>query len=184
MCSHHLKPVISKFAIAFLVLGFANAEALYAGQNKIDVCHMEGNGTYHLINIAEAAFQSHIDHGDASPGDIVPGGTQFSFADDCTLIPACPCAAELPSGWFGPNTTGISALLICPDGSTITARQNQTNADGAFPGSPEALFSERLQDCGEPPVFTCEARNTGNMIITRTISEAQYQACRSTNSVP
>jgi hypothetical protein len=62
---------------------------------KVDVCHSEGNGTYHLISINENAFDKHVSHGDASPGDIVPGMQGKRFTDDCTLM------ANVAGGWDG-----------------------------------------------------------------------------------
>lgn len=54
-----------------------------AGGTKVDVCHIEGNGDFHLININENAYQTHVDHGDASPGEPVPGMPGMKFGDDC-----------------------------------------------------------------------------------------------------
>ncbi len=39
-------------------------EAIKGGQSKIDVCHQEGNGSYHIINVAESAVAAHEGHGD------------------------------------------------------------------------------------------------------------------------
>jgi hypothetical protein len=53
------------FAIAAtLLLGLASSAMLYAGQHKVNVCHIDEYGTYQMLNIAEAAFQAHIGHGD------------------------------------------------------------------------------------------------------------------------
>jgi len=35
-----------------------------AGQEKVDVCHITGNGRSHTINIAEPAVAAHVAHGD------------------------------------------------------------------------------------------------------------------------
>lgn len=79
------------FAANLLVALLVSANAVFAGGAvKVDVCHVDGNGTYHKINISENAFQSHVDHGDASPGDLVPGDPTMKFADDCSMVPAGP----------------------------------------------------------------------------------------------
>ncbi|MEM5774664.1 MAG: hypothetical protein AAGU05_06640, partial [Anaerolineaceae bacterium] len=44
------------------------------------------SGTYAIINISENAFQSHVDHGDASPGEPVPGMAGKKFTADCTVV--------------------------------------------------------------------------------------------------
>lgn len=38
------------------------------------VCHLEGNGTYHLIHINQHALDAHLKHGDVLPhdGDVCP----------------------------------------------------------------------------------------------------------------
>lgn len=37
--------------------------------NSTAVCHIEGNGTYHLIQINANALQAHLNHGDVLPQD-------------------------------------------------------------------------------------------------------------------
>ncbi len=57
-----------------------------AGATKVDVCHLDGMGVYHLINISANAFDAHVAHGDAAPGKLVPGMTGKKFAPDCSVI--------------------------------------------------------------------------------------------------
>ncbi|MGL6269844.1 MAG: MopE-related protein, partial [Chitinophagaceae bacterium] len=47
---------------------------------KIDVCHREGNGSFHTINISKNALAAHVAH-----GDIVPDadGDGFSKVNPC-----------------------------------------------------------------------------------------------------
>ena len=90
-----------------------------SGQNdKQDVCHRESNGTYHLITIAEPAYQNHLDHGDANIGDEVPDGSRLVFNEACE--PVLPCGAfapdTLPSGSYlaSCESCGVSAgVLSC-----------------------------------------------------------------------
>jgi hypothetical protein len=161
-------------AMGFAAVGFASVETAYARQVKVNVCHMTGNGAYHLITIAEPALQAHINHGDSRPGDIVPGsGNRFSFADDCTFIPGCPCVVDLPSGWLADR--GISGIGFdqCPDG-TIAERTFASWSDGSV-----SLGFSETEQCDGPTLFSCSAG--GN---TRAISEAQYDVCRTTTSTP
>lgn len=78
--------------IAFLVLLLAAMPVLSvgAGGEKVDVCHNEGDGTFHLINISDNAFDSHVAHGDASPGDPVPGMSGKKFDEACNVVDAGP----------------------------------------------------------------------------------------------
>jgi hypothetical protein len=165
------------FAIAAtLLLGLTSSAMLYAGQHKVNVCHIDEYGTYQMLNIAEAAFQAHIGHGDSNPGDLVPGSDdQFSFADDCTLIPACPCVIDLPSGWLATSAISGIALEECADETFVesvfgTSFDDDDNA---------SLSWGKSEQCDGPTSFTCSAG--GN---TRAISEAQYDVCLGTVSVP
>ncbi len=55
-----------------------------AGQEKLDVCHLEGDGTFHLIEVAEPAyFNAHMVHGDAPPREPVPGMSGYVFDETC-----------------------------------------------------------------------------------------------------
>lgn len=57
---------------------------------KVDVCHSEGNGSYHLISVSQNALEAHFGHGDGQPGDLVPGVDGKVFAEDCSLQDAAP----------------------------------------------------------------------------------------------
>jgi hypothetical protein len=95
------KPVVGTLALTGLMnLGLLSPGTVLAGQEKIDVCHSEGNGTYHLITIAEPAYETHVAHGDAEIDESVPGNPGYIFAEDCTLMLACPCNnAEVSVLW-------------------------------------------------------------------------------------
>lgn len=67
-------------AVQVLVIGIA-ALAAAGPAPKVDVCHWDADaGTFLMINISENAFQAHVDHGDGSPGSLVPGIPGFRFA--------------------------------------------------------------------------------------------------------
>jgi hypothetical protein len=69
---------------------------------KVDVCHYDADaGTFHKINISENAFQKHLDHGDAAPGEAVPTMPGYVFTDSCEpeLAVVTGSAALLQSGW-------------------------------------------------------------------------------------
>lgn len=56
-----------------------------APMQMVDVCHVDGQGRYRLINVNGNALPAHLAHGDAQPGDVVPGDPPQRFAADCTL---------------------------------------------------------------------------------------------------
>jgi hypothetical protein len=70
---------------SFLVIGLAFAEQ-DKEDKKVDVCHREGNGSYHLINISENALPAHLAHGDALPGDPVPDTEGKKFDEKCNVV--------------------------------------------------------------------------------------------------
>jgi hypothetical protein len=47
--------------LAFVMTAFASA---YAGQDKVEVCHVTASGYSHTILIAEPAVAAHLNHGD------------------------------------------------------------------------------------------------------------------------
>jgi hypothetical protein len=67
---------------SFLVAGLAFAEQA----TKVDVCHREGNGSYHLINISENALPAHLAHGDGLPDNPVPGMDGKKFDENCNIL--------------------------------------------------------------------------------------------------
>ncbi len=66
---------------SLLVTGLASA----GPPAKVEVCHLTSSetNTYVLITISENAFQTHIDHGDASPHEYVPGMPGYAFDGEC-----------------------------------------------------------------------------------------------------
>lgn len=77
--------------------------AASAATARVDVCHVEGNGSYQLITMAEAAFSSHLEHGDAAPDSPIPEMVGYTFGDDCQ--PVQPVDA-------GPNTAPVAGTIV------------------------------------------------------------------------
>jgi hypothetical protein len=50
---------------------------------KVSLCHAEGNGTYHLIDVSQSAEAAHRAHGDAKVGEPVPGRPDEVFDSNC-----------------------------------------------------------------------------------------------------
>ena len=102
---------ISIFSVALLALGMLLSGISFAADDKVDICHITGNGTYLLINVSENAMQAHLDHGDALPGDNIAGEL---LLDDCSLLEVTIVTSNLlkygPTGWGG---------WSCPTGTTV-----------------------------------------------------------------
>lgn len=69
---------------------------LSQAQARVDVCHVNGDGSYSRITVADAAYSTHLDHGDQNPGGDVPGNPGHVFDDDCRAV-------ALPSTPIGPD---------------------------------------------------------------------------------
>jgi hypothetical protein len=80
-----MRRVLITAVTSLLVLGLP-ALAL-AAPHKVDVCHINGKGRLRLINVAGAAVQSHLDHGDLVPGDAVPGIDGYRLDAACSPEP-------------------------------------------------------------------------------------------------
>jgi hypothetical protein len=53
---------------------------------KVSLCHKEGNGSYHMIDVSVNAEPAHRDHGDGAVGDRVPADPTKVFGSSCQLL--------------------------------------------------------------------------------------------------
>lgn len=98
-----------------------------AGTTKVAVCHLDEYGVFHLINISEMAFPAHVEHGDASPGDWVPGQPGMKFADDCSLI-SIPKTSYLETMYV----VGTQALKSTSANILTSGQQYELKASGTY----------------------------------------------------
>jgi hypothetical protein len=85
------KKLFSVLAILVLLLAAMPVLSVLAEPvPKVDVCHREGNGSFHLINVSANAVPAHLAHGDALPGDMVPGMDGKKFDEVCNVVDAGP----------------------------------------------------------------------------------------------
>jgi hypothetical protein len=80
--------VVLAIAAAGLVPAAQDADA--ARPQKQPVCHLDATDpatpTWVLIELVPAAVASHLSHGDAFPGEPVPGMPGYSFDDSCSPV--------------------------------------------------------------------------------------------------
>ncbi|MBE3075336.1 MAG: hypothetical protein IMZ75_10385 [Actinobacteria bacterium] len=90
--------------------------AFAAPASKVDICHVTGDGSYQLINVAENAQPAHIDHGD------VLAETNGLDAN-CAVVPT-----RIESSVFNLSGTGWAGWS-CPTGTTAVG-------GGTIPSNP------------------------------------------------
>ncbi len=103
-----MKKMSVLIAVALLVPGILGLNAAAAPADKVDVCHRVGDGSYILININDNAYPAHVDHGDAHPGEMVPGMERKIFGPDCSLQDALYTVTV--------NVQGSGSVTMDPDG--------------------------------------------------------------------
>ena len=70
-------------SIAAALVLLPGPAGVMAAQERVEVCHVTGDGTHVLIEIADPAYDAHVAHGDARPGDPVPGIPAYRFDAMC-----------------------------------------------------------------------------------------------------
>lgn len=104
-------PLIEKGSVLGVLAVLLAMPGLASAASKVSVCHTEGNGSYNLIDVSEFAIPAHRRHGDALPGEPVPGEGSMVFGEDC--IPEEPTPVVEP---------GFSSLT--QEGSVRLRQQN------------------------------------------------------------
>jgi hypothetical protein len=100
-------------------------------QTRVDVCHVDGQGNYSLITVADAAYDTHIAHGDGGIGNAVPDDPAYVFDADCQPVPAadCPCfSAENLASFVMPEFNEVE------DGSAWESSVEDVNPTGGCTG--------------------------------------------------
>jgi len=77
---------------------------------KVDVCHLTGNDSYHVINVSENAADAHLAHGDWLVTDEVCGDEIDNDCDGEVDEDCCPCYAREDLDAYWPNNDPIWAF--------------------------------------------------------------------------
>ena len=85
---------------------------------KVDVCHLDDEGAYHLINVSGNALAAHLAHGDGQPGGDVTGSPGKKFSGSCSPFDPGPHNLTI-----GGEANGQTASLSCDPGSVISVIQ-------------------------------------------------------------
>jgi hypothetical protein len=79
---------------AAVIVAFVVPAVATAGQDRVELCHLTGDGTYVPIEVADPAYETHMGHGDGQPGQAVPGMPGYVFDGDCVPAVAEPVAVD------------------------------------------------------------------------------------------
>ena len=66
--------------------GSATVVSDVRSDGKVSLCHKEGNGSYHMINVSANAEPTHRAHGDGEVGDEVPADPTKVFDSSCRAV--------------------------------------------------------------------------------------------------
>ena len=102
-----------------------------AAGNKVEICHSEGNGSYHVIEVNENALDAHLGHGDHYPFSVHADADGDGYGAPDASSEAC----EVPDGYV---TNGTD----CDDGDAEV-----------HPGASELLLDGLDQDCDGADAF-------------------------------
>jgi hypothetical protein len=128
---------IQRLILTGSVLLLCFASTVFAAQNKVDICHVKGQGKFKLLTIAEPAYAAHIAHGDKDVEHFFQDADGDGFGSPVEVITAC----DVPEGYVEDDTD-------CDD----------TNAD-VYPGAPEMEGNDIIEDCNfQPRLDACPCR--------------------------
>lgn len=85
-------------------------------QAKVEACHLDDEGNYKLLSIAEPALKAHLKHGDGVPGGDVPGMEGFVFDETCTPesvgVEISACFADVRSQLLTSVSVEVDELIF------------------------------------------------------------------------
>jgi hypothetical protein len=105
---------------------------------KVVMCHAEGNGSYHAIEISDDAEADHRAHGDGEVGDPVPGRPAMTFGPDCQPDGADVEIEKTTNGKEADRAPGPQLTV----GAAVTWEYHVTNT-GTIPLTGIAVVDDR-----------------------------------------
>lgn len=90
--------------------------------DRVAVCHRSGTGEFRLIQVHVAALPAHLAHGDAQPGDDVPGNPDRRFDDQCNQVdqPEPELLTHTFTGTIGGGPSGNGMCIGSGEGTVFS----------------------------------------------------------------
>ena len=147
-----LQIILAVLAVAVFTMILSSAP-VSAGQEKINVCHVDGEDNYRLINVSAKAVDAHLGHDDGLVGDLVPTNPGFKFDENCNQIPAILQVSITKTITRCP--VKIAAIRLEPEADTTLIVVNETGLPLTVIGS----FGSTLLAPGESVEWVVESRD-------------------------
>lgn len=101
MRSRPSKPLMWFLFIACaLLFGLASAGAVFAKKSKVDICHVNRRGEYHLRSIRENKYATHLAHGDKAVETFYVDADGDGFGSSSLTVEDC----NVPEGFVADDT--------------------------------------------------------------------------------
>src|SRR5262249_26236138 len=152
MHSRILTPVFWLTLLACgVVLGFGRSQIVAAKSDKVDICHIEGQGKINLINVSKAAVPAHVkNHGDFLAANFFADADGDGFGDpDTSSGPACAA----PAGFVdNSGDCDDSDAAINPDAAEVYGDGVDNDCNPDTPGAPVCpTFSDSVEYLTQDP---------------------------------
>lgn len=126
-------PLVLMMMVAVALAG-PQAGTVLAGQEKVDICHVNGNGTYNVISVAEPALDAHLEHGDLVVGEDVDENCEPLSPAQAGCFPVVPYQEGTAYALLdGSPVQDMDELLVYQDATCqIVYDVSWTGGTGAF----------------------------------------------------
>ncbi len=94
-------PVRTIMATAGIVVLLIGSTA--AARDNVEVCHQEGGGGYHIIEVNENAVDAHLNHGDWLVEEEICDDGVDNDCDGDVDVDCCPCFTRADLDFYWPN---------------------------------------------------------------------------------
>jgi hypothetical protein len=172
-------PILLILALVVTVLALASA-ASAAPPAKVDVCHFNSLGEWQVNTLRDKGegIQAHLAHGDALPGQEVPGMADYEFNADCQpmLIPGSIVITKATNPAGGIDF-GFTDNISAPNSFTLDDGQDVT-FNNVVPGT--YAVSETVPSGWDLTSATCDGGSTPSAIV---VTAGVTVTCTFTNTV-